>query len=260
MDLTKLRDPFPASDIEWRIQSAGEKDGKVWARVLAYVTSRAIMERLDEVVGPENWQTAFRQLGNSISCGIGIRCGEEWVWKWDGAGHLAASDGLSESDAGKGDYSNALKRAGYQWGIGRYLYNLPESFANVHPGGANYGRTPKHKGDKAFRWDPPELPAWALPGGSGRPPAKQYGARREGAGSTNGYGRRPASPAPKPRDELHGLLRRLDAAKPLSERDIMIIARAREIVGDAEASDDQLRAAIRHVRPIVEAATTREAS
>ena len=48
-ELDRLRDPFAPGDIEWRVQTAGEKNGKPWARVLAYVTNRAIMDRLDEV-------------------------------------------------------------------------------------------------------------------------------------------------------------------------------------------------------------------
>ena len=39
-----LNEPFPVEDIEWRIQQSGDKNGKPWAMVLAYVTNRAIME------------------------------------------------------------------------------------------------------------------------------------------------------------------------------------------------------------------------
>ena len=63
MDLSRLGDPFPASDIEWRIQSSGMSGGP-WARVLAYVTARAIMNRLDEVVGPENWKASYTHLAS----------------------------------------------------------------------------------------------------------------------------------------------------------------------------------------------------
>ena len=59
MDLSKLAEPFPAEDIEWRIQSSGMSGGKPWARVLAYVTARAIMARLDEVCGPEGWRPRY---------------------------------------------------------------------------------------------------------------------------------------------------------------------------------------------------------
>ncbi|EAV6548469.1 recombinase, partial [Salmonella enterica] len=52
MNLDQLDEPFAAEDIEWRIQQSGKtRDGKVWAMVLAYVTNRAIMKRLDDVCG-----------------------------------------------------------------------------------------------------------------------------------------------------------------------------------------------------------------
>jgi hypothetical protein len=192
-DWGALRAPFRADEIEWRVARAGKNDKGPWALVLAYMTSRAVQDRLDAVVGPENWQTAFREIGSSMSAGLGLRIGSEWVWKWDGAGHLATSDGLDSTDAGKGDYSNALKRVAVQWGVGRYLYHLPEGFAAIRPDGANYGRLPKKDGGDSFRWDPPGLPKWALPGGSGKPDpgdtiergrAPQAGSQPTGSGAT----------------------------------------------------------------------------
>ena len=159
-ELSRLAEPFDLSDLEWRVARSGEKNGKVWAMLLTYITARAIMDRLDEVVGPENWQTDYRDVGGAMACGIGICADGEWVWKWDGAGHLEANAGLDGTDAGKGDFSNALKRAGVQWGIGRYLYGLTEGFAKVHDGGVFRGKA----AGKPFKWDPPPLPAWARPG------------------------------------------------------------------------------------------------
>ena len=73
MDLERLKDPFPASDVEWRIARSGEKDGRVWAMCLAYITNRAIMERLDEVVGPDRWENEFGAApGGGIVCGITV--------------------------------------------------------------------------------------------------------------------------------------------------------------------------------------------
>src|SRR5690606_3734819 len=95
MDLTKLADPFGPEDIEWRVQQAGKGNRGIWAKVIAYVESRAIMTRLDQVCGPACWQIRFKDLGTSLSCGIGIEVESgKWIWKWDGAGALAASDGL----------------------------------------------------------------------------------------------------------------------------------------------------------------------
>lgn len=166
MDLTDLKAPFAPEDIEWRVAQAGEKDGKVWAKVLAYITSRAIMDRLDSVCGPENWATDFRDGQGHLQAGIGIRTECGWVWKWDGTGMLEATDGLGRTDAGKGDFSNALKRAAVQWGIGRYLYKLPEGWAIVNENGRHFAKT---KDKKPFRWDPPRLPDWAMPSGGSDP-------------------------------------------------------------------------------------------
>lgn len=160
MNLKELNAVFDSIDIEWRIGRAGKKNGRIWATVLAYVTNRAIMERLDRVVGPENWQNKFVEgPGGGILCGIGIRTGDGWVWKWDGAEN-------TEIESVKGGLSGSMKRAGVQWGIGRYLYRLDEGFAKVHDNGANYGRLPQKEGGDSFHWDPPALPAWAIPGGT----------------------------------------------------------------------------------------------
>lgn len=165
MDLSKLAEPFPAADIEWRVQSGGKKsDGKLWAKVVAYITSRAIMDRLDAVVGPENWRNEFREApSGGVLCGISIRVGDEWVTKWDGAEN-------TDFEAVKGGLSAAQKRAGVQWGIGRYLYLLPEGWANIHDGGRLRGCTPKKAGGDWFNYDPPSLPGWALPARSGAGP------------------------------------------------------------------------------------------
>jgi hypothetical protein len=158
-ELARLRDPFAPEDIEWRVQTAGEKNGKPWARVLAYVTNRAIMDRLDEVVGPANWRNVFEEgPAGGVVCGLSIRVTREdgtseWVTKWDGAEN-------SDVEPVKGGLSNSMKRAAVQWGLGRYLYHLDEGWATVHEGGRFSART---KDGKWFKWDPPSLPEWALP-------------------------------------------------------------------------------------------------
>lgn len=157
--LDRLRDPFAPEDIEWRVQQAGEKNGKPWARVLAYVTNRAIQDRLDEVVGPESWQNTFREgPDGGVVCGLSVRISRtdgtaEWVTKWDGAEN-------TDVEPIKGGLSNAMKRAAVQWGIGRYLYDLDEGWARIHDGGRYSAKT---KDGAWFKWDPPELPAWATP-------------------------------------------------------------------------------------------------
>ncbi len=161
--LEQLHMPFPGPDIEWRVQRSGFKDGKPWAMVLAYVTSRAIQDRLDSVIGAENWQNRFDSLADGgIICGIGIRIDGDWIWKYDGADK-------TNIEATKGGLSGAMKRAGVQWGIGRYLYNLPRGFAVFNENGIFRGAIKKSKDDRNpqwLRWNPPSLPSWALPEGS----------------------------------------------------------------------------------------------
>jgi hypothetical protein len=154
IDFTALREFFEPDEIEWRVQQSGEKNGRVWAACVPYVTNRAIQTRLDEVVGPGRWKNEFCPgPGGGVLCGLSIRVGVEWVTKWDGAENTGV-EGV------KGGLSSAMKRAAVQWGIGRYLYGLEETFARVHEGGRMRGKT---RGGKAFRWDPPALPAAVLP-------------------------------------------------------------------------------------------------
>jgi len=157
IDLSRLKDVFPPEDIEWRVQSSGEKDGKPWALVLAYITNRAIMERFDEVCGPENWKNEFTAAPNGGTlCGLSVKINGEWVTKWDGAEN-------TDIEAVKGGLSGAMKRAAVHWGPGRYLYNLPTGWAVVSNNGSHKD---KLKNGTWFKWNPPALPAWAVPSGT----------------------------------------------------------------------------------------------
>jgi hypothetical protein len=60
--LKRLKDPFPEKDIEWRMQSSGIRNGNPWGKVLAYVTARAVQDRLDEVLGLDGWSVKYEQL------------------------------------------------------------------------------------------------------------------------------------------------------------------------------------------------------
>lgn len=154
MNLKDLSNKFNPEDIEWRLQQCGEKNGKIWAICLAYITNRAIMERLDEVCGPENWKNEYASGPHGgVMCGLSINIAGEWVTKWDGAEN-------TDIEPVKGGLSGAMKRAAVQWGIGRYLYQLEEGFAVIAENGAYRGKT---KENKHFNWNPPTLPSWALP-------------------------------------------------------------------------------------------------
>lgn len=129
MNLLDLHAPFPAAEIEWRVGSTnGDKSSGL---ALAYLTARHVMERLDAVCGPENWQDRYEFHGPRTVCYLSLRVGGEWVTKADGAGD-------SDVEAEKGAISDALKRAAVKWGIGRYLYDLGKIWVDLEKAGNSH--------------------------------------------------------------------------------------------------------------------------
>ena len=87
------------------------------------MSNRAIQDRLDEVVGPENWYNDYKPWhGNGKKdaqiCGISIYFeGKGFITKWDGAED-------SDIEPIKGGLSDSMKRSAVQWGIERVLYKM----------------------------------------------------------------------------------------------------------------------------------------
>ncbi|MBR4614300.1 MAG: hypothetical protein IKO55_01725 [Kiritimatiellae bacterium] len=106
--------PLKAEEVECRVAQCSEKG----ASLLLYKTSRTDMDLLDETVGAENWQKDYTTIDGKLFCGIGVKCDGEWIWKWD-------TGTPSNMEAQKGEASDAAKRAGFCWGIGRELYTAP---------------------------------------------------------------------------------------------------------------------------------------
>lgn len=145
MDMEALKAPFSPTLISWRVGATTKAKDKGIA--LAYLNARDVMERLDEVCSPANWQARYPFEG---CCDIGIKISwpahndgtmatafkmeGEWVWKSNGAGK-------SDIEAEKGQFSDAFKRAAVLWGVGRYLYDLPNQWYPIEPKGNSYGFT-----------------------------------------------------------------------------------------------------------------------
>lgn len=123
--------PFAAEEIDWRIGSTTADKSKGMA--LAYIDARAVMDRLDGVCGPANWQCNYTPgVVGSIVCNIGVRMPDgEWVWKADGAG-------ATDVEGEKGMLSDALKRAAVRFGVGRYLYELKSPWVALEAAGRSY--------------------------------------------------------------------------------------------------------------------------
>ena len=111
--------PLKADEIEIRVAEIRATTSENFARLLLYKTARTDMDILDETVGPEGWDCHYQDIAGKLFCQIGVRCGTTWIFKED-------TGTESNMEAQKGEASDAFKRAGFKWGIGRELYTAPE--------------------------------------------------------------------------------------------------------------------------------------
>lgn len=138
VNLSKLKEPFDASSVRWRVGSTNKKaverkTGDKYAKptkgiALCYIDARDVENRLDMVVGAENWSTRYEYHGNTCVCYLTVN----GVTKANGSGDTAV-------EAEKGAISKAFVRAGSSWGIGRYLYNAENVWVDLD----EYGKIKK---------------------------------------------------------------------------------------------------------------------
>jgi hypothetical protein len=139
-----LAAPFEPREVKFKPQLV--KNNKAMA--IAYVDARVIEDRLDDVLGPENWQDEYEVLNDgSVTCRLRVKLGAEWVTKMD-VGSL--SEQPDSGDRLKAAFSDALKRTAVKYGIGRYLYRLPAQWVDYDPAKKQIVR-------------PPTLPPFAIP-------------------------------------------------------------------------------------------------
>jgi hypothetical protein len=114
---TALAAPFAPQEVKSRSQSG---------RQLYYVTARTVMNRLDAILGPENWWDEYYPNANSVLCRLSVRLPDgQILTKADAGGYAGMAD---HGDDDKSGYSDAFKRAAVKLGVGRYLYRdgVPE--------------------------------------------------------------------------------------------------------------------------------------
>lgn len=179
-----LRETMPEDAIEWRVQRSGTGANGLWLMVVPYASARWLMDRLDEVLGPDGWQTQMAVVDTggmierldtrtgelkpewsppSILCGLAIQTDNGWVWKWDAAE-------FTDFAPTKGGATHAFRRACVPWNIGgiRRLYEAEGPlWGNVNADGRIETYMGKEHGK--VRWDPPVLfgPGGELEGGGG---------------------------------------------------------------------------------------------
>lgn len=144
MDLKELKKQIA---YKWRVQSVN----KWGANCVAYIDARDVQNLLDEVCGAENWQVLYEEHKGNLFAKIGIKIGDEWVWKSD-----CGTESNVEKE--KGEASDSFKRAAVMWGVGRFLYDLPIITLPVKERGGKY--VPYSEKQKRYIMKSDEITKW----------------------------------------------------------------------------------------------------
>lgn len=142
--LKALAEPFAPNRIEWKPQKLTSDRARALA--VAYIDARDVMERLDSTVGGD-WEFRWEPVDADVKGRLTIYGVSREDVGEQGDGSFGATRKAAVSDA--------LKRCGVQFGIGRYLYDLPAVWVDYDE-------------RKKAIVNPPDLPQWAVPAGADR--------------------------------------------------------------------------------------------
>jgi len=133
-----------ADEIYARVNQVFYSDKWKGVSILLYKDARVDMSVLDEEFGPTNWQVSYEMIGDSMFCTISVWDAEkkQWISK--------QSNGVeSNMEAEKGRASDALKRSGFLWKIGRELYTAPNILITLDKEGEITSKKDNYGKDKA---------------------------------------------------------------------------------------------------------------
>ena len=117
-----------ANEIECRVGQCGKTQRGAWCSLLLYKDARCDMKILDEVFGMFGWKRKHEVVNNQLCCTVSVKDENgEWVEKQDVGVE-------SNTEAVKGNFSDAFKRACFNFGIGRELYTAPKIFISLGSG------------------------------------------------------------------------------------------------------------------------------
>jgi hypothetical protein len=159
--LSALAKPFDPGVIKWVVKATSSKDGKRRGLVAAYADPRAYSDRLNQLLTPSGWTQEYsmhvvqdfqRKNGGkeNVPCAkVMVICR---VTIFGLNSHSGTGEQWADNDnALTGADAQAFKRACSCFGLGRYLYSLPQVWVEL-----NEFKQPRRL---------PDLPAWALPQG-----------------------------------------------------------------------------------------------
>lgn len=144
--LTQLKNPFDPKFVKCRVGATNKTKTKGIA--LFYIDAREVMKRLDEIAGMDGWAKKIIPADKGCICELSVRMpyimngDEKWVLKADVGEFTKTSDF-------KGASSDSFKRAAVNFGIGHYLYYIPNQWYPLND-------------NRQFTYQP-TLPVWATP-------------------------------------------------------------------------------------------------
>ncbi|MBX0329668.1 hypothetical protein K2Z83_18520 [Oscillochloris sp. ZM17-4] len=125
--IADLTAPFPSDQIELKPGALSQSRDRALA--MAYADSRVYHDRLDQVVGPADWQVAFTLTPDGVVCTLSIL----GVTKADvGDFPLDYPEHPNENRATTAA-AQAFKRACAQFGLGRFLWRRGASAPGSSP-------------------------------------------------------------------------------------------------------------------------------
>ena len=75
-----LAEPFEPREVKYKPQMV--KNNRCLA--MAYIDARLIQDRLDDVIGVENWEDGYKILADgSVMCRLSVKLGDQWISKTD---------------------------------------------------------------------------------------------------------------------------------------------------------------------------------
>lgn len=115
-------------DIEVRVAQT-ITGSKIKVNLLLYKNARVDMKILDELYTPLGWKRTHKMIGDRLYCCVEVynEITKEWICKEDVGVE-------SNTEAEKGQASDAFKRACVNWGIGRELYTAPRIMIELRDG------------------------------------------------------------------------------------------------------------------------------
>lgn len=154
MELKDLSKPLTVDQIDFRIQSIN-KGG--FATILAYKDARCDMQRLDDVCTPLSWKREHSRDNHNCTVSIYNKAEHHWVGKED-----TGTESMAEAQ--KGLASDSFKRACFNWGIGRELYDYPViTIKLIGDGSDKKADEWRFSATKKDRWGNPQPePTWYL--------------------------------------------------------------------------------------------------